>query len=231
MREIGLILFGWLLGLLGPALVEAIKQRRQVDRVFTALAQELHQLRYRLTLACQGVLAGLGKVDDGHLRWLQKQLAGYRGPHDKTTLTTYVEKLLALTTEERRRFLETQRSQPHRTVRVQRYAVPLLDSRLASLWTLDDRVQVRLLELRTNLDMLDREVDEATYFFRLTYDDREHERMIIVNSSLDEASERWVDRAKQIADKLEELEPLLQRGRWFGFGPRRSASSTVTRAG
>ena len=98
-----------------------------------------------------------------------------------------------------------------RSVRLTTYAVPLLDSRVASLWIFDGPLQTALLELRTNIDMLNAEADEATYYFRLSFDERTPEQHVIVNSSIDEACVRWTNRAELIVNKLEEVAPLLNR--------------------
>lgn len=49
-KDVLLILLGWCLGLLGPAIIVAIKDKRESTVIKEALKSELHELRYRLLL-------------------------------------------------------------------------------------------------------------------------------------------------------------------------------------
>ena len=46
-----LLTLGWLLGMLGPVVTEAIKKRRENRQVKLALAAELREVSYKLALA------------------------------------------------------------------------------------------------------------------------------------------------------------------------------------
>lgn len=75
-----LLALGWLLGMLGPVVTEAIKRRRENCQVKVALAAELRQVSYKLALASYLVNIHFGTVDRPYLQWLQRVTAGYNGP-------------------------------------------------------------------------------------------------------------------------------------------------------
>jgi hypothetical protein len=65
-----LLIFGWLLGLLSPAIVDEIRRRRETAAVRAALKSELHELRYRLGLAVYFLRMRFGEVDRDFLVWV-----------------------------------------------------------------------------------------------------------------------------------------------------------------
>ena len=55
MEKIALILLGWLLGLLGPAVIDAIRRGRENRQAAHAIHAELREVAYKLALACHYV--------------------------------------------------------------------------------------------------------------------------------------------------------------------------------
>lgn len=209
MNEILLIVLGWALALLSPAVIDNIKQQREARRVAAALATELHQLRFRLAVACFGVRGRLGILDLPYLEWVKNHLSTHRGSLPRDRMILEVDKLISSSDGERRGMLDSLKVKNDRAIRLTKYGVPLLDSRVASLWAFQGKLQIALLELRTNMDMLNSEVDEATYYFRMSFDDRTPQQHEIVNNSINESCMRWNERAEKIVDQLQEVEPLL----------------------
>ena len=52
---------------------------------------------------------------------------------------------------------------------MKKYTAPLLESKFALISSLDAPLQNRLLEIRTNLNLFNEEVEEARYYFQLTF--------------------------------------------------------------
>ena len=75
-----LLAFGWLLGMLGPAVTEAIKRRRENSQVRVALVAELREVSYRLALANYLINIHFGTVDRAYLQWFESVTSGYDGP-------------------------------------------------------------------------------------------------------------------------------------------------------
>ena len=87
-------------------------------------------------------------------------------------------------------------------------SAPLLNTRLQVLWRLDEFLQRQLLDVRSNLDLFNEEVDEARYFLRLTFNVLESEMRNLVNSSLDATYLRMADRAKLLVECIDRVSHL-----------------------
>ena len=76
---------------------------------------------------------------------------------------------LALTDEELNAFVQSRKVDPGQGLSLKKYQLPLLDSKLTYLSMLSTKSQNQLLELKTNLSLLNEEVDQARYFYGLTF--------------------------------------------------------------
>ena len=73
------VFLGWLLGLLGPIIVDTIRKKRDIRDVRAALETEVHELQYRLAGAAYFVEMRFGDVNRKFLEWLRPILVSYRG--------------------------------------------------------------------------------------------------------------------------------------------------------
>ena len=73
-EKIALLFVGWLLGLLGPIIVESIKRKREDTLGRVAILSELKDLATTLALAAYGVHLRQGTFDRTFLEWLKADL-------------------------------------------------------------------------------------------------------------------------------------------------------------
>ncbi len=73
--------FGWLLGLLAPAIVEGIRKGYRKDELTVAIKAELHELQYKMALLSHVLNRRLATLTDGHLSWLEQIERNYSGPN------------------------------------------------------------------------------------------------------------------------------------------------------
>lgn len=95
MSQIFYIVFGWLLGLASPAIVDAIKLyfgRRELVR---ALRIELEDLQYRLAIASFQLLQTHGSLDKKFLTWLQPIVDRYAGDEPNQSIRKAVNELIS----------------------------------------------------------------------------------------------------------------------------------------
>jgi hypothetical protein len=86
MREkVVLLILGWLFGLLGPTVVDAIRVRRTVGAIKRSLALELAELQIRVAGTTWSLAAYIGGVDRSFLEWLKAVHDRYRGVRGDTT--------------------------------------------------------------------------------------------------------------------------------------------------
>src|SRR5260221_14242994 len=80
------ISFGWLLGLLAPTIVGAIKDRRDSKNIKNALFNELRELQYKLLMMVFRVESKYGTLNHEFFNYAQTILKGYAGVNSKENL-------------------------------------------------------------------------------------------------------------------------------------------------
>lgn len=202
MRDIGLLLLGWLLGLLAPAIVDEIRRRREGTAARAAIRLELHELRYRIGSAAYYLDMRFGTIDRKYLEWVRDLAQSYEGKNPRESVLRSVEMQLSLTDAQIAAIGQSERAAPAGGVSVKKYSAPLLDTRLSSLWELDSNLQMALLEVRAQLDLMNEDVDQARYYFQLTFDDLSTNNRPIVEQNLVSGYLNIARRARSLADKI-----------------------------
>ena len=201
------LFLGWLLATLSPIIADAIRRRRDSKQVKSALLAELGELKYRMAVASYYANMRFGAIDRAFLQWLRGVVAGYHGPAPADNVLKAVEMQLSLPEQALSSLLASERSQGKSGLTLKKYAVPLLDARLAVLTSLPTSIQVLLLEVRTHLRMLDEEVDDTRYYFQLTFDPKvAGNNRQAVEQNLENGYRQYGDRARIVAEKIAKLE-------------------------
>lgn len=208
-EKLALLALGWLLGMLGPVVTEAIKRRRENGLVKVALAAELQELTYMLALANYLINIHFGTVDRTYLQWLQRVTASYVGPNRSETMQPSIEMQLGLSDAQLAALVQTQKANEGTNIVTRKFAVPLLDARVSALWSLESRVQILLLDIRSSVNLLNELVDQARYYKGLTFGKLEGENYQRVVSNLEDCHRQFAERAKRIIGKIEELGSLV----------------------
>lgn len=206
MEKILFLLLGWALGLLGPAIVDTIRRQREVAQVRTALLGELHELKYRLALSAYYAEKRFGNIDRPYLQWLRCVVIEYKGSKPKDAILALVDGQLGFTDEQIALISKSELADSESGLTLKKYLVPLLDSRIPSLWFFDSRFQLLLLEVRSELNLLNEEVDQARYYFGLTFTKLEGDNHSRVSGNLTESYRQIAKRARLAVDKIGELE-------------------------
>lgn len=206
MEKVYYLLLGWALGLLGPAIVEAIRRKREVIPVRKALLGELHELKYRLAISAYLTEKRFGTISKPYLQWLRSIVIAYKGRKPKGSILALIDSELALSDEQFALWAKNELAGIEGGLTLKKYLVPLLDSRIPSLWFFDSSFQQRLLDVRAELNLLNEEIDQAQYYFGLTFTKLEGDNHARVNGNLTEVYRQIAERAKIAVQKIDELE-------------------------
>lgn len=206
MEKVLYLLLGWALGLLGPAVVEAIRRKREVIPVRKALLDELHELKYRLAISAYQTERRFGTISKPYLQWLRNIVIAYKGRKPKDSILTFIDGELALSDEQFAILTKRELANADGGLALKKYLAPLLDSRIPSLWFFDSSFRQRLLDVRAELDLLNEEIDQAQYYFGLTFTKLEEDNRARVDCNLTEAYRQIAKRAKVAVEKIGELE-------------------------
>lgn len=185
-EKIGLLVIGWLLGLLGPLIVDRARRDRDNEMGRVAILSELRDVGRILAIAAYGVKSKEGSIDREFLEWLKSQL---EKPHALEKDTAMVERLntfLAWTDKEiAERFMYMAR-EDGKAGMLQKYPVPLLDSRVSALWSFDTDFQRRLLDIKLRMHRLDDMVERQRKLHDLTFSKLEEENREAVKDNIRE---------------------------------------------
>ena len=91
MDELLYLLLGWLLGLLSPRIIDAIKARYDRTALIGAIKEEAQDLQYRVAASCFLLRQRYGEITREYLEWLKPKLLAYRGNEPVETVRQFVE--------------------------------------------------------------------------------------------------------------------------------------------
>jgi hypothetical protein len=202
-EKILLVLAGWFLGLLSPIIVDFIKRQQERQEIGTALATELQALRFRLLAMVYLIAHEKGIYDRQLLEWIQSTMAGYTGIHRDAALLNAVESLLKLTDQELSTIAALARKPEDSGLSLKKYSTPLLDSRISRLGVLDDLSRQFVFEIRTQLYLLNEEIDQYRFYFNQTFNSsispENYERIV---KNIKEAYVNISNQARLTADRI-----------------------------
>jgi len=171
LRDVLLLLLGWLLGLFAPLIVSHFQEKRQVNALKTALSTELRELQYRLVLLVYRVEAKYGEVNHEFFKWAQDIFTEYKGINSVKTLVDTLGPLLNLTKEEMATYSQAtkQHEKPNSGLSLKKHSVSFLEANVVLLPKLDPVLQAQLLEIKTRIGYMNETTDESLYYFRLSF--------------------------------------------------------------
>lgn len=166
------VVLGWLLGLLSPLIVDAVRNRRRKREIAEGVRTELSELRFRCAMTLYGVYEYLGKWDRSFFSWLVEVLRDYHGEHTarRDNLFLAVKEFLKGTDDELSALAAARREEkPGTDIGLRKYQVPYLDAHIDRLSYFSEAEQQKILEIRTQLAMLHELIDQSRDYFRLSF--------------------------------------------------------------
>lgn len=204
MRDILLIILGWLLGILSPILQENIKQKRDTKKISAAIINELNDLEYRLMLFAFRLFAHIGKMNIYFISWAASVKENYSGPFINEETANAIVRLSALSNDEIIR-LFPDRSET-KGLRMSKMIVPFTQSKVDSLTHFPTDFQKKIFSILTQLSYLNNDIDFSMEDINRTFDPGlDRENWFIIRNNIIESYEAMGNRARQIADKIKEI--------------------------
>jgi hypothetical protein len=205
LEKLALLTIGWLLGLLGPIVVDAIRRRRENELGQRALMSELREVGTTLALAAYGIRMDQGKVDKTFVDWLKTDMERFAVSKDLQGLAPRLRTLLTIEDADLANLNQTTLKSPRKATMLQRVGAPLLDARVSALWTFDTTFQRKLLEIKHHLSLLDDLVDRSRKYFDLTFTKLEGDNYRLVQENLEQACAEYGRRAEMVVEKIRSL--------------------------
>lgn len=200
-NAVGLLILGWLFGLLGPAITRKIEQERNAAIIQKGIATELKELASRLALVSSLITARFGEYTKDHLRWVIRVLESSDENPSYVSLIESFRKQVELEDRDFEAIAAHQRAAENAGLGLKKYQAPYLTAKIGELSLFSEDAQRALLEVITNLQMFNEEVDTARYYFNLTYDESlSSENHTQVKASVVQSYLNVSNRAKIVTD-------------------------------
>ncbi len=155
--------------ILSALIAGVIQKKRQLADINSAILNELDELRYRLAWTCWKIAARAQKVDRRFWEWLRQIASSYSGAlHDKE-LDLRLSKLSSYSDADLQASLA--KIQPQgRALGLKRFSIPATTANLQNVGGLPEEYQRLLFHIIRLIEMANQDIDEADYYFKLTFD-------------------------------------------------------------
>jgi hypothetical protein len=203
-ETIMLLVLGWLFGLLSPAVVDAIKLRRDNVRGRAAIKAELIQLSEILVLAAFQAGKAAGTLDRPFLEWLRINLLKDKSASARSLLAA-VEAGLKSTPNELAQAASLMATPADKATMLQHYPAPLLDARVSALWSFETDFQRHLLEIHKDLSLLADIVEQSREYFRLSFTEMSPANHDLASGNLRQSYSNYAERARIVVDHIGRL--------------------------
>ena len=204
-----ILVIGWLLGLLAPVIVDAIKNSREVTNTYAAIKSELNEVACRMVLASYYAAQHLGKADHEFLKWVKDSLILYKGNEPTENVAKYVEELLKLKADELDAWNASNAAKGLQALVLVKFAVPFVDARVNAFHSMVSTVQIQLLSIRSDVRLLDDLVDQSRTYFHLTFGKLEGTNYTTVVENLHGVYCQYMKRCRIAADRIHNLQSVL----------------------
>lgn len=202
LQAVLILLLGWLLGTLSPAIVDAIKSKKEAALSREAIENELDEFSSIILAACFRTKTSAGKIDRAYLDWQKSKLEANPNNGKAAKFLGMTNQLLAFPDDQIVSASQAMATAEAKATLLQKYAVPLLEHRISALQSFDTNFQTRLLEIRRNISLLDSIVDQSREFYRMTFVQMPDGNHDIIRANLKQTYSEYADRAKVIVDNI-----------------------------
>lgn len=203
MDQILLIFFGWLLGLLSPAIVEKIKSEYSKKQFFNALCTEFHDLQYRVAIVSFLLGRRFGSLDNEYLAEIKPVIENYKGSEPNKSVAKLIDSLLKAEGKEFQAIINHMRAEQGIGLGLKTFSPSFLESNIALISKLPIELQSKIHEFRNHLNILNQEIIKANEDLKMTFDssitDENHE---IITNSLTEKYALIQGMSKRVVEKL-----------------------------
>ncbi len=205
MQQVLLIVCGWLLGLLSPAIVEQIRKNYRRAELTAAILVELHELQYKVALVAYRLNCHNQTLTDEFLNWIERIVINYKGPNPKDGMLEMIAGLQKAEQDQRARVLAFLRK-PGKGVGMVQYSLSFIDAHLGEIALYPIPFQMGIVHIREQLNMYNQRIVIQQRYLEKTFDSSlsDDNRAAIV----DDLESGYLDlagRTRQIADAIAAL--------------------------
>ncbi|WP_289022736.1 hypothetical protein [Desulfobacter postgatei] len=163
------IFFGWLLGLLSPAIIEKIKSSYNKKQFFDAICTELSDLQPRIAMVSYLLASKYGRLDRETLLTTKYVLLKSNGNESCKGSLKFIETLLSFDDDQYQTMLAHMKNEHGKSSSLKQISISFIDHNTASISNLPIDIQSKIHELRNQLSYFNDEVRSAQEDARMTF--------------------------------------------------------------
>ncbi|MFH1901633.1 MAG: hypothetical protein ABIK26_05215 [Candidatus Omnitrophota bacterium] len=202
-EAIALIFVGWLLGLFGTIIIDAIRKRYQKEDIRTAIISELKEIQYRLACSVYLLNRRFGTINKQLLSWTSQILKSYSGAYSDGLVLEALERQLKLSDEQLESLEEIMKPDKSKAITLRKYTTPFLDFRIGSLSMFPPSYQLKLFEIKSQLGLLNDRIEDSKFYYRMTFEPNiSTENYDTMCYELEQCYKDIADKSKTIADSI-----------------------------
>lgn len=187
------IFFGWLLGLLSPAIIEKIKSSYSKKQFFDAICTELSDLQVRMAMVSYSLASKYGQLDRQSLLKTKNVLSKYKGNESCKDSLKLIEKLLTYDEAQFQAMQACMKNEADISSSVKQVRISFIEHNTAAISNLPIDIQSKIHELRNQLSYFNEEAKNAKEDERMTFNstlsdenyavlkDNLHERYVFIS--------------------------------------------------
>lgn len=207
LMPISTLVLGWLLGLLGPLIVDRIRSQYSNTEIRKACVVELRDLRYRMISAVYMIEIRLGGLDRQLLEMTRDITKDYKGALVVPELNETLDSMLGYTDQDLAALAQHATSPIDGGLSLKKYHAPYLAAHVGSFGVFDEKLQSAILDVLASLALFNEEVDEARFYFKLTYEpgmsEENHRR---ASEMIKNTYRNAANRGKTIVERINSIE-------------------------
>jgi len=144
-----------------------------------------------------------GTWDRSSLEWVKSILETYSGPLADTKMTESISRLLACSDAELAAAAELNKSAPLSSLALKKHYTPILETHMATLINLDSNYQNLIIEIKSQISILNEQVDLAQFYYQKTFDSSlSSENHQIIEINLNDTYLDVFEKAKDIVELI-----------------------------
>jgi len=208
MKDVLLIVTGWLLGFAGTFLMDRIRDAWQARAFKKTLSLELKDIGVRFALTFANITMRRGTLDREGLNWVNSKLLGYDGLILEGDLKELLIKMSGWSDSDLARGLGHLRKPEEIRSAARKYAIVSLQAGVDKLLFLAPVLARKTLDIVRQINDYNALVDDWQTFLNRTFDPISSENYQIASDNLSKAEVMLASSAKRIADRIEAVEEL-----------------------
>ena len=168
-KELVYILFGWLLGIIGPGLIDRIRSKYRKGSVGNCLLVELAELKFRLAGTAYLAKDHRGTLDKPFIEWLHQIVKDYKGVYEKPERVGQYEEYLKLTDAQIKTASKLSSAKGGIGISIKKYSLPFIENNVSMLTLFNSSSLGMILELQSQLSFFNQEIDNMRFYDQMMF--------------------------------------------------------------